>query len=250
MPPSCFALIQGTDFRGQIPKTHIMATFHAFPRFPFELRAMIWKSTVEPRTVEVSAAMIRKFNFEPRTVEVSVKKYRRIRPIHRIRLTTATPVPAALQVCQEARNLGLYQKAFSEIDPERYVWLNLDMDTVDIGRTNLGLFEKVQLTIKRLRLYRSWFDEGWNRWEINNVSGFANLQTVQIDIDGFRDMYGVLEDVDHFPCGPENVFFIHPDSGQMLSSIELQILNEREWKRIEEREPGEPTTYPYDQLLP
>lgn len=191
---------------------------------------MIWKSTVEPRTVEVSV--------------VEQWRYRRFR------LTTATPVPAALQVCQEARNLGLYQKAFSEIDPERYVWLNLDMDTVDIGRTRLDLFEKVQLTIKRLRLYRNWGDEAWVRWEIKDVSDFANLQTVQIVTHEFGGMYGVLEDVEHFPCGPENVFFIHSDSGQMLSSIELQILNEREWKRIEEREPGEPTTYPYDQLLP
>ena len=208
-----------------------MATFHAFPRFPFELRAMIWKSTVEPRTVEVSV--------------VEQWRYRRFR------LTTATPVPAALQVCQEARNLGLYQKAFSEIDPERYVWLNLDMDTVDIGRTHLGLFEKVQLTIKRLRLYRIWGDEYWDRWEIKDVSDFANLQTVQIVTDTFGGLYGVMEDVEHFPCGPENVFFIDSDSGQMLSSIEVQILNEREWKRIdEEQEPGEPTTYPFEQLLP
>jgi hypothetical protein len=66
-----------------------MATFHPFLRLPYELRTCVWKLTVEPRTVRVD-----------------VQDYF---------LASATPVPAVLQVCREARNYGLYQKAFSEL---------------------------------------------------------------------------------------------------------------------------------------
>lgn len=99
-----------------------MATFHPFPRLPFELRAQIWEATVEPRTVEV---FIRYKDEIPR-------------------LVSTTPVPAPLQTCREARNLKLYRQEFSELllqdQPEykgaverRYVWLNLDIDTISIG---------------------------------------------------------------------------------------------------------------------
>jgi hypothetical protein len=73
-----------------------MATFHPFPRLPYELRAQIWEMTVEPRVV----------NVECRWGEAT----------RQICLTSSTPVPAVLEACREARNHGLYQKAFSEID--------------------------------------------------------------------------------------------------------------------------------------
>lgn len=73
-----------------------MAAFHPFPRLPYELRLLIWEMTVDPRIVKV--------------------EYRRLDPTHEeYCLTSSTPVPAVLAACQEARNHGLYQKAFSEI---------------------------------------------------------------------------------------------------------------------------------------
>jgi hypothetical protein len=74
-----------------------MATFHPFPRLAYELRALIWEMTVEPRTVDVQ------IRYQNRVCEQG--------PF----LTSHTPVPAVLQVCREARSYGLYQKTFSEI---------------------------------------------------------------------------------------------------------------------------------------
>ena len=73
-----------------------MATFHPFPRLPYELRMQIWEMTVEPRVVNVELT--------------------RQKPIRQaFYLTSSTPVPAVLQSCREARNHGLYRKAFSEV---------------------------------------------------------------------------------------------------------------------------------------
>ncbi len=102
-----------------------MSTFYPFPRLPTELRTHIWALTVEPRVVEVRVV-------PENTLEVQ-------------RLVSPTPVPAILQTCQEARNLGLYKQAFSEVTAtkvnaaagaeSRYVWLNLDIDMVSIRKT-------------------------------------------------------------------------------------------------------------------
>jgi hypothetical protein len=53
------------------------ATFHPFPRLPFELRAYIWELTVEPRIVEV---------------RVVVKKIEGRPPVRYLR--SPTPAPA------------------------------------------------------------------------------------------------------------------------------------------------------------
>ena len=83
-----------------------MDTFHLFPLFPFELRALIWRSTVQPRTVEV------RVDDRGSGLECC------------LHLVSPTPVPATIQACREARNLGLYERAFSEIDANgRYVWV-------------------------------------------------------------------------------------------------------------------------------
>jgi hypothetical protein len=59
-----------------------MATFHPFPRLPFKLRAWIWRLTVELRTIYLEGLLA----------------------------WVPPPVPAALQVCREARNMNLYGK--------------------------------------------------------------------------------------------------------------------------------------------
>ena len=81
-----------------------MDMFHSFPLFPFELRALIWRFTVQPRTVEVGV------------------DDRGSYPKQHIHLVSSTPVPATLQACREARNIGLYEQAFSDINADgRYV---------------------------------------------------------------------------------------------------------------------------------
>lgn len=73
-----------------------MAAFHPFLRLPYELRMRIWEMTVEPRIVNAEL-----------THQTSTDRA----PY----LTSSTSVPAVLQVCREARNHGLYQKAFFDL---------------------------------------------------------------------------------------------------------------------------------------
>ena len=77
-----------------------MATFHPFPRLPYELRMQIWEMTVEPRVVNTEFRYGREIRLPP--------------------LASSTPVPAVLQACQEARNHGLYKKCFSELAVPNY----------------------------------------------------------------------------------------------------------------------------------
>src|SRR5689334_2419090 len=114
-----------------------MDTLHSFPLFPFELRALIWQFTVQPRTVEV---------------RVDRRGSGQNRHTH---LVSLTPVPATLQACREARNLGLYERAFSDIGADgRYVWVNWDMDIISIGTSYFSYFHPCAPLIKRLQFER------------------------------------------------------------------------------------------------
>ncbi|KAI1108859.1 hypothetical protein F5Y14DRAFT_456581 [Nemania sp. NC0429] len=143
-----------------------MATFHHFPRLPPELRVQIWEAAVVPRTVEVG---IPGQSAVPR------------------RLVSPTPVPAILQTCREARNPGLYQKAFSELasidaaDGEpRHVWLRFEIDTVSIGTTALGAFREVAPLIRRLRLERAHSDEYFYHYEAETLRALVNAREIHV----------------------------------------------------------------------
>ncbi|KAK3947233.1 hypothetical protein QBC32DRAFT_365921 [Pseudoneurospora amorphoporcata] len=115
-------------------------TFHLFPFLPWELRALIWKLTVEPRTVHVHAKryLLNGAKWGDDLNPDSQRAYDR--------LISTTPVPATLHTCRESRNLGLYQKGLSEVEhvPEggesRYLWVNLDIDTIDIGSDDPNIY--------------------------------------------------------------------------------------------------------------
>jgi hypothetical protein len=245
----------------------LTATFHPFTRLPFELRTRIWELTVEPRVVEVHVV-----NVEPSPIKVPdphsctgkwMKKH--LPPVRHVR--TPTPAPAQLQTCHEARehlsrhpHLG-YQKALSEImttpydgsdplpdsendphgerDRDRYVWLNLDLDMVSIGRSELHEFRAVAHQIRRLRLERSFFCEYFSRTESKLIGKlFVDLTEIHlICLWGIRSGYKIVDDID-FPCGPENVYFVDPEAmgGKMMCSVELDAMMDRECAEFDEAE--------------
>ncbi|KFY62295.1 hypothetical protein V496_04649 [Pseudogymnoascus sp. VKM F-4515 (FW-2607)] len=143
-----------------------MATFTTFNNLPFEIRARIWELTVEPRTVEVHLLWK---DFDPR-------------------LVSTTPMPAPLQACREARNMGLCKRAFSEIGTaDRYVWLNLDIDMVSIGTVPFLVLERVAPMIKRLKFERKNQDEYWWYFESGGIEDFVNAEEIHvIYADGFK----------------------------------------------------------------
>ncbi|KAK3290786.1 uncharacterized protein B0H64DRAFT_412140 [Chaetomium fimeti] len=241
------------------------ATFHPFPRLPVELRARIWELTVEPRIVEVRVVY-----HDPSPVKVTdpdswtpewMKK--RLPPVRHLR--SPTPVPAQLQTCRAAREHlsrhphdGGYQKAFSDIattpydgfdpvpedDPQgerdRYVWLNLDIDMVSVGQTELRDFRAVARQVRRLRLERSMGCEVFSHTESKLIGRlFANLTEVHLICRGWgmRSAYRVTDDID-FPCGPENVYFVDPEAmgGKMMNSVDLDAMMDMECKEFDELE--------------
>ncbi|KAL5353617.1 hypothetical protein ACLOAV_001654 [Pseudogymnoascus australis] len=186
-----------------------MATFTTFNNLPFEIRARIWELTVEPRTVEVHLFWK---DFVPR-------------------LASTTPVPAPLQACREARNMGLYKRAFSEIEQDfsgidpagrRYVWLNLDIDMVSIGIVPFMVFKRVAPTIKRLKFERENQDEKWWYFESGLIEDFINAEEIHvICADGFKKWGGTTEEY-NWPCAVENIVFFDLDEGLEMRGREFE----------------------------
>ncbi len=197
-----------------------MATFHPFPRLPFELRARIWELTVEPRAVEVHVL----YTITYVTKTVSVRKSRTVeRQVAVPRVASSTPVPAPLQTCREARNLGLYQQAFSELSPSepRYVWLNLEIDMASIGTTYFDRFRPVAHLIKRLSFERKNGCESFYHFEAKEIASFANAKEIHVLCPEGIEAWHEASKEHYFPCGPENLFFIDLHDGRMMRSIEL-----------------------------
>ncbi|KAI1406265.1 hypothetical protein F4819DRAFT_241646 [Hypoxylon fuscum] len=194
-----------------------MSTFHPFPRLPAELRVCIWAFAVEPRVVEV------------RVVPEN--------PLKVQRLVSPTPVPAILQTCQEARYLGLYKQAFSEVTAtkvnavagaeSRYVWLNLDIDMVSIGKTLFRAFAPVALSIKRLRFERENSNESFYHFEVRELRDWVNTEEIHVVCeDGIGAWHGASRE-HSWPCALENLWFCDPEDGWMMRSFEIdQMLDE------------------------
>jgi hypothetical protein len=187
-----------------------MSTLHLFPLLPFELCAQIWESTVEPRTIEV------------RITRVGLIRTRHLR--------SSTPIPAPLQSCQKARNQKLYHKVFSGLEThhdaeKRYVWLNLDIDIVDIGTRYCSDYAKVGTSIRRLKIARVNQSEHLYGFEsLRMETWFPYLREMHVVcMDGFlTSASSVKEGHDRWPCVAENLYFIDARDGRVVRGCELE----------------------------
>jgi hypothetical protein len=189
-----------------------MAAFHRFPHLPFELRARIWELTVEPRTVEVGEK--REHGSWGKVLHV----------------TSSTPVPAVLQACHEARNQGLYQKAFNfptGVEP-RYVWVNFEIDMISIGHTWFDTFEPAeQLLFRRLTFERE-NGESFFHFQSHELAKFSNLEEIHVICeDGVMAWHDCWEYV-YWPCPKENLKFIDKETGQIAVGQDLDRMVD-EW---------------------
>ena len=197
-----------------------MATFHSFPRLPFELRAQIWKATVRPRVVNVRADIRSRRNGPP-------VRY----------LGSSTPVPAPLHTCQEARNHGLYQKAFAELansdgSGQQYVWLNLDIDFISIGETATCYFKPVMPLVRRLKLERE-YTEYWSYTDVRDLRGFVNVKEIHLVVAEGMWAWHQVWDADRWPCGNENVWIIDPDDDRTIRAVEMTKIFDQEQEKWE-----------------
>lgn len=223
-----------------------MSTFHPFPRLPLEIRLAIWEMTVEPR--EVRVRIVKPIPEDPREVtwehprdwiyidssrfeeaiadvptstqagrkarEKARKEWRPYQPyVHMVSST----VPATLHTCREARNHQLYQQISLDADERHgierpYVWLNMDIDMIDIGTSYMAYFTPIIPAIKRLKFSRANGDDWWNEYEQDLLPTFVNVEEIHIVcMDGFEN-WG--DDVYKFswPCAYENLVFIDENS--------------------------------------
>lgn len=200
---------------------HDISTFHRFSKLPLELRFAIWKMTVEPREVkvrivkpisedsnEVMWSHPNQWHYIDSTrcnkamndagVPSSTRKGRRTRrealrdwkPYRPYVHMVSSTIPAALHTCREARNHGLYQQVSLHPDEQhtdrRYVWLNLDIDLLNIGTSYLVHFETIAPAIKLLNFSRENTDEWWFEYEKDLLPIFAGIQELRVVcIDGF-----------------------------------------------------------------
>lgn len=156
-------------------------SFPCFSRLPWELRTCIWELTISPRTVHIH-------------VKHRTKRDGRERwgwPVKAKLIFTSSSIPGALHACQEDRNhlthpacsagsggLGHYEKMTSSDllnaqrpwnweeecpTPVPYIWVNFEVDMIDIGYNRYKLGTPYASNIRRVkyiavRLYKV-FDE-------------------------------------------------------------------------------------------
>ncbi|KFY05485.1 hypothetical protein V492_08502 [Pseudogymnoascus sp. VKM F-4246] len=176
-----------------------------FNNFPPEIRALIWGFTVGPRTVEVN---ITGLDRRDRKKAFS--------------LVSTTPIPAPLQICREARNLGLYKQAFSDVGSKlRYIWVNLDIDMISIGKSELWHFHAVAPSIRRLRFQREHQEDFWFVYESKELRRFVNVEEIHVVCqDGWFDWGTAAVDIS-WPCAEENVLLFDPDEDLTIKLTEV-----------------------------
>jgi hypothetical protein len=187
-----------------------MATFHPFPRLPFELRAWVWRLTVEYRIIDL--------------VEPLLGQDTSLGP----RLDGLRPaVPATLQACREARNMKLYSKhTFCGFDQGSYVWINFNIDIFDIGDSPLSddFLKPVAPLIRRLMFGREAGRslQDFFKFEREDLDVFVNVEEIYIvcdEISGIEPWFGGSSY--DWPCGAENVRLIDVMSGEVITARKL-----------------------------
>jgi hypothetical protein len=139
-------------------------------------------------------------------------------------------VAAPIQTCQEARNQGLYLKAFVELasadgSGRLFVWLNLDIDVVSIGLAPICNYKPVMPIIKRLKLEREHSDYFSYR-EADELGNFANTKEFHLVCADGMWMWHYAIDAYYWPCGKENIFMIDSDNDRTVRAIKImEILN-------------------------
>ncbi|KAK2612377.1 hypothetical protein QQS21_001641 [Conoideocrella luteorostrata] len=221
--------------------------FHLFPRLPYELRALIWTLTVEPRTVPISCWIgdrpakevnpsdeywRRDLSSETHMPEFA-KHHATTLPLV---LYAASPIkPSIIHACRESRALNLYEKLILEPGSEAsFAWVNFDVDTIDIGDYQIfQRFKHCGHKIRRLKLEANMSDEYFSRYGSHELSFFNNLlECFIVTKDPFYFWAGAYEE--RLQCKPESTFIIDEITGEVKCCADLDQLWEEDQRRISE----------------
>ncbi|EGO59838.1 hypothetical protein NEUTE1DRAFT_109305 [Neurospora tetrasperma FGSC 2508] len=205
-------------------------SFHRFMYLPFELRALVWELTAEPRTVDVGLL-----------IKETTRTYYQAHNerVQESNVSSFTPIPAIVQVCREARQLGVYRQLFSELEDirdggeRRYVWLNLELDIVDIGEACLEDFIPVAASIKRLKFKGDTVSTD----DAIFLEQCVNLKELHIvsSEDALCNLYWVFKRSPPH-CGLENIFMVDSQLGLVPLITKFASKTERLVSRLEDLE--------------
>jgi hypothetical protein len=187
-----------------------MATFYPFPRLPHELRVLVWLLAANPRTVQINPKHESRLTRDGKySSEIAS-------------LVSPTPVPAALHACREGRRHNAYEKLFYSDQPERrYIWVNFDLDTLDVGTSPLACLEHSGSRIRRLRLERDYYCDSWFYDEAPRLAWFPNVLEYEVVYRGDLGAWSETYDQHPWSCTRERLKFINKDTGLTQSSVEV-----------------------------
>ncbi|KAB2106612.1 hypothetical protein AG0111_0g4801 [Alternaria gaisen] len=104
----------------------------------------------------------------------------------------------------------------------RYVWLNFDIDMVDIGTSSLSDFKPIASNIKRLKFERENSNEFWFNTEKRELVDFKNVEEAHVVCaDGFEQWAFSMCYVS-WPCADEKVLFFDPLEGHVANGLEFE----------------------------
>jgi hypothetical protein len=126
----------------------------------------------------------------------------------------------------------VYQKVYFEVDAKegttehrfgttehRYVWLNLEIDMVDIGTSEFYHYKHFASAVKRLKFERKHSNHYFSHIEQRQVYSFANVEEIHIVCqDGYSGWRGCRHH--SWPCAIENMTFI--EEGRVARGLELE----------------------------
>ncbi|KAH0592101.1 hypothetical protein MHUMG1_10149 [Metarhizium humberi] len=207
-----------------------MTTFQPFPRLPCELRALVWALTAQPRTVPLRA------KYEARLTRPNHQHNKYTSEI--ACLFSPIPVPPILHTCQESRKQSSYEKLFYSQETEpRYVWVNLDLDMLDVGEASLEYLEHNGSRVRRLKFEARNFDEYWFHFESQKLLWFTNLVECHVvSGDGLEAWWGAWQDF-YWSCKREDLKFIDKKTGETMNSYEVDEMMDKiqaeDWRQAE-----------------
>lgn len=98
----------------------------------------------------------------------------------------------------------------------RYVWVDLAIDTIDIGESMFDSFKPVAPSIQLLKFAREMQAEWFYHNEVEGVKYFVNTREIWIiPLDGLSSCIGATEE-HYWPCGKDSVFFVDPDNRERV----------------------------------
>ncbi|CAN9446740.1 unnamed protein product [Alternaria alternata] len=100
---------------------------------------------------------------------------------------------------------GIYEPSIER----RYVWLNFDIDMVDIGTSWLAYFQPIASNIKRLKFERENTDEYWYHSEKKKLKDFKNVEEIHVLSEHYLNEllkdYERLKDLERLRSGPSGL---------------------------------------------